>query len=92
MWFIFLQGFVGVFPWNVIIFFFFGYLETEHGYDSSAIIGTMAPVILILAAGYFIGGLLGDLLFKRTKKGRILIANAGVFLRRALLSGYDYAS
>jgi MFS transporter, Spinster family, sphingosine-1-phosphate transporter len=80
MWFIFLQGFVGVFPWNVIIFFFFGYLETERGYDSSAIIGTMAPVILILAAGYFIGGLLGDLLFKRTKKGRILIASAGVLL------------
>ena len=80
MWFIFLQGFVGVFPWNVIIFFFFGYLETERGYDSSAIIGTMAPVILILAAGYFIGGLLGDLLFKRTKKGRILIASTGVLL------------
>jgi len=80
MWFIFLQGFVGVFPWNVIIFFFFGYLETERGYDSSAIIGTMAPVILILAAGYFIGGFIGDLLFQRTKKGRILISSAGVLL------------
>ena len=80
MWFVFLQGFAGVFPWNVIIFFFFGYLETERGYDSSAIISTMAPVILILAAGYFIGGLLGDLLFKRTKKGRILISIIGVLL------------
>ena len=80
MWFIFLQGFAGVFPWNVIIFFFFGYLETERGYDSNAIIGTMAPVILILAAGYFVGGYLGDLLFKRTKKGRILISSAGVLL------------
>src|SRR4030095_4983402 len=59
MWFIFLQGFAGVFPWNVIIFFFFGYLETERGYDSGAIIRTMAPVILILAAGYFVGGSLG---------------------------------
>lgn len=80
MWFIFLQGFAGVFPWNVIIFFFFGYLETERGYDSNRIIATMAPVILILAAGYFIGGFLGDLLFKRTRKGRILIASAGVLL------------
>ena len=34
MWFVFLQGFAGVFPWNVIMFFFFGYLETERGYDS----------------------------------------------------------
>jgi MFS family permease len=80
MWFIFLQGFAGVFPWNVIIFFFFGYLETERGYDANAIIGTMAPVILILAAGYFVGGALGDFLFKRTKKGRILISSAGVLL------------
>jgi MFS family permease len=80
MWFVFLQGFAGVFPWNVIIFFFFGYLETERGYDSNEIIGTMAPVILILAAGYFVGGYIGDLLFKRTKKGRILISSAGVLL------------
>ena len=80
MWFVFLQGFAGVFPWNVITFFFFGYLETERGYDSNAIIGTMAPVILILAAGYFVGGYLGDLLFKRTRKGRILISTAGVLL------------
>jgi MFS family permease len=80
MWFVFLQGFAGVFPWNVITFFFFGYLETERGYDANAIIGTMAPVILILAAGYFIGGFIGDLLFKRTKKGRIMISSAGVLL------------
>ncbi len=80
MWFVFLQGFAGVFPWNVITFFFFGYLETERGYDSNAIIGTMAPVILILAAGYFVGGYLGDWLFQRTKKGRILVSSVGVLL------------
>jgi len=80
MRFVFLQGFAGVFPWNVITFFFFGYLATERGYDRDAIVGTMAPVILILAAGYFIGGFLGDLLFKRTRKGRILISCVGVLL------------
>lgn len=80
MWFVFLQGFAGVFPWQVITFFFFGYLETERGYDPSQIIATMAPVILILAAGYFIGGSLGDLLFKRTKKGRLIVASTGVLL------------
>ncbi len=80
MWFVFLQGFAGVFPWQVITFFFFGYLETERGYDANAIIATMAPVILILAAGYFVGGFLGDLMFKRTKEGRILVSSAGVLL------------
>ena len=80
MWFIFLQGFAGVFPIQVIIFFFFGYLETERGYDSNRIIATMAPVILILAAGYTVGGFLGDFFLQRTKKGRILVSSAGVLL------------
>ncbi|MEB2333951.1 MAG: MFS transporter [Anaerolineaceae bacterium] len=80
MWFIFLQGFAGVFPWQVITFFFFGYLETVRGYDANGIVTTMAPVILILAFGYFLGGLLGDYFFKRTRKGRILVASVGVLL------------
>ncbi|MDQ2692269.1 MAG: MFS transporter [Chloroflexota bacterium] len=78
MWFVFLQGFAGVIPWNVIVFFFFGYLELERGYDAQSILITMAPVILILAAGYFLGGWLGDFLFKRTNRGRILVSSAGV--------------
>lgn len=78
MWFIFLQGFAGVFPWNVIVFFFFGYLMTERGYDNNAVLITMAPVILILAGGYFLGGYLGDALFKHTNKGRILVSSVGV--------------
>jgi len=80
MWFIFLQGFAGVFPWNVITFFFFGYLEKERGYDANGILMTMAPVILILAGGYFLGGAIGDFAFKRTNKGRIIVASAGVLL------------
>jgi MFS transporter, Spinster family, sphingosine-1-phosphate transporter len=80
MWFIFLQGFAGIFPWNVIVFFFFGYLMTERGYDNNSVLITMAPVILILALGYFIGGVLGDALFKRTNKGRILVSGVGVIL------------
>ncbi len=80
MWFIFAQGFVGNFPWNVITFFFFGYLMTVRGYDNDAVLSTMAPVILILASGYFIGGSIGDALFKRTNKGRILVSIVGVLM------------
>lgn len=80
MWFLFLQGFAGVFPWNVITYFFFAYLEKERGYDGNSILFTMAPVILILASGYFIGGALGDIAFKRTNKGRIIVSSAGVLL------------
>ena len=80
MWFVFLQGFAGVFPWNVITFFFFAYLEKERGYDANGILFTMAPVILILASGYFIGGALGDMAFKRSNKGRIVVSSIGVLL------------
>ncbi|MCL4269619.1 MAG: MFS transporter [Anaerolineales bacterium] len=80
MWFVFLQGFAGVFPWNVITYFFFAYLEQERGYDANGILFTMAPVILILAAGYFVGGALGDMAFKRTNKGRIIVSSVGVLL------------
>jgi len=80
MWFIFAQGFAGNFPWNVIVYFFFGYLMTERGYDNNSVLITMAPVILILASGFFIGGIIGDALFKRTNKGRILVSSFGVLM------------
>ncbi len=86
LWFIFLQGFAGVFPWNVITFFFFGYLIRERGYDNNAVLFTMAPVILVLAAGYFMGGALGDLLFKTTHKGRIIVSCIGVMLGAIFLA------
>ncbi len=80
MWFVFLQGFAGVFPWNVITYFFFDYLAKERGYDENSVLMTMGPVVLILAAGYFVGGSLGDWAFKRTRKGRILVSSVGVLM------------
>jgi MFS transporter, Spinster family, sphingosine-1-phosphate transporter len=80
MWFICLQGFAGVFPWNVITAFFFTYLALERGYDSNAIFITMAPVILILASGYFLGGAVGDWAFRRTPRGRIIVSSVGVLM------------
>ncbi|GAB4417084.1 MAG: MFS transporter [Anaerolineales bacterium] len=85
MWFVFLQGFAGVFPWNVITYFFFDYLAKERGYDEGSVLLTMGPVVLILAAGYFVGGSLGDWAFKRTPKGRILVSAAGVLLGAVFL-------
>jgi predicted MFS family arabinose efflux permease len=46
----------------------------------------MAPVILILASGYFVGGALGDWLFKRTHKGRILVSVTGVLMGIVFMS------
>ncbi len=86
MWFVLLQGFAGVFPWNVITYFFFDYLAKERGYDEGSVLMTMAPVILILAGGYFVGGALGDWLFKRTLKGRVIVSSVGVIMGAIFLS------
>ncbi len=82
---LFVQGFFGVFPWNVITYWFFRYLETERGYSSDAVLMTMAPVILILASGYFVGGALGDYWFKKNPRGRVIISTIGVFVGAIML-------
>lgn len=83
--FMYLQGFFGVFPWNTITSFIFIYLADERGYLESEVLMTMAPAILILAAGYPIGGALGDHFFKKSKKGRVLVAMTGVLMGAVLL-------
>lgn len=83
---LFAQGFVGVFPWNVITFWFFAYLELERGYDEMSILLTMAPAVLVLSAGYLVGGSLGDRAFRATRRGRLLVSTVGVLLGALLLT------
>ena len=83
---IFVQGFFGVFPWNVITYWFFRYLEVERGYPADAVLMTMVPAILVLAAGYFVGGAAGDFLFKRTPRGRLIVAGIAVLLGAIFLT------
>ena len=79
------QGFFGVFPWQVITFWFFHYLETERGFDATQQLITMGIAILFLAAGYPIGGMLGDYFFQRNPRGRIYVAASGVIIGAILL-------
>ena len=82
---LFAQGFAGVFPWNVITYWFFRYLETERHYSSDAVLMTMAPAVLVLASGYFVGGAVGDYFFKRTPRGRLLVCMVAVLTGAILL-------
>jgi MFS family permease len=75
---IYLQGFFGVFPWNVITYWFFRYLEKERGYSSGDVLLTMIVAVLVLAAGYPLAGMLGDRLFRRTTRGRLIVSIVGV--------------
>jgi MFS family permease len=85
LWLLFAQGFVNIFPWQVITFWFFFYLETERGYGQGSVLLTMVPAVLSLAGGYFVGGVLGDAAFERTPRGRMLVSLAGALIGAILL-------
>jgi len=77
---LFAQGFFGVFPWNVLVYWFFRYLETERGYTAGQATMVMAVAIVTLSLGYFLWGSVGDFLFKRTRRGRVLVCAVVVLL------------
>ncbi len=77
---LFLQGFIGVMPWQVITFWSFRYLEVERNYTSQTISSIMIPAVLFVGAGYFAGGLLGDAFYTKNARGRLYVSIAGVVL------------
>jgi len=86
LWFLFAQGFTGVFPWQVITFWFFRYLETERHFSDSQVMITMVISILFLAAGYPIGGMLGDFFFKRNPRGRLMVSAFGILAGAVMMA------
>ena len=82
---LFIQGFFGVFPWNVITYWFIRYLQVERDYSDGAVQTTMSVAVLVLAAGYFIGGAVGDMAFRRTPRGRAIVAGVAVLIGAILL-------
>ncbi|MBN1247103.1 MAG: MFS transporter [Anaerolineae bacterium] len=79
------QGFFGVFAWNVLIFWFFRYLEAERGATPGQAMVTMLVAIAALSVGYLVGGSLGDAAFARTPRGRALVGGAGALVAAGLL-------
>jgi len=72
--FLFFQGFIGVIPWQVITFWSFRYLEVERNYSTATVSSIMTPAVLMIGAGYFFGGFIGDAAYKKTINGRILVS------------------
>ncbi|MCJ7715230.1 MAG: MFS transporter, partial [Anaerolineales bacterium] len=76
----------GVLPWQVITFWSFRYLEVERNYSPETISSTMVPAVLMIGAGYFLGGVLGDLAYRKFKTGRLIVSVAGIVLGAILLT------
>ncbi len=79
------QGFFGVFPLQVITFWFFSYLERERGFESGVIFPIMAASVLMMSIGAIVAGSLGDRFSQRTRRGRLLVAAVGIGLATVLL-------
>jgi len=83
---LFIQGFVGVLPWQVITFWSFRYLEVERSYTQQNISSIMIPAVLLIGVGYFAGGIIGDYVYSKTKRGRLYVAIAGILLGSLFLT------
>lgn len=83
--FIYLNCFAGVFPWQVLTFWFFRYLQTERAYNSNEVLITMVIAVLVLAAGYPLGGILGDHFVKKNPRARMIVSAVGVIVALVFL-------
>jgi MFS family permease len=83
---IFLQGFFGGMPWQVITFWSFRYFEIERNYTSNTISSIMIPSVLLIGAGYFVGGFLGDAAYAKLPRGRLYVAIIGVLFGAIFLT------
>jgi MFS family permease len=82
---IFLQGFIGVMPWQIITFWSFRYLEIERNYSADTISSIMIPAVLMIGAGYFAGGFIGDAAYNRTPLGRLYVSIGSILLGAVFL-------
>lgn len=79
------QGFFGVFPWQVITYWIFRYLEVERGYTSDEVFVTMGVAVVVMSTGYVAGGVVGDALYRRWRRGRLMASAGAVLVGAALL-------
>ncbi|MHB8106963.1 MAG: MFS transporter [Candidatus Cryosericum sp.] len=72
------QGFLAVIPINVVTFWMYRYLETERGYSGQGSLSVAIITVAGLAIGLPLGGALGDRLFRRMSRGRLLVVAATI--------------
>jgi ACS family hexuronate transporter-like MFS transporter len=77
---LYVQGFFGVFPWQVVSFWIFAYVVTIRGLSEDLATVAMVIWLLAMALGHPIGGVVGDRLFRKTPRGRVLVSTIVVFL------------
>jgi MFS family permease len=75
---LFIQQFFHVFPFTMINSWYFRYLETERNLTPENVFLATGVFALMTALSGLIGGALGDWLFKKTPRGRLIVALVGI--------------
>ncbi|MEM3893025.1 MAG: MFS transporter [Thermofilum sp.] len=79
------QGFWGVFPWNAITFWFITHMQRERGMPPDAVMPVMVIALVAMVAGNLVAGVVGDWLFKKTKRGRAIFGAVVVLFSAVLI-------
>ncbi|MEM3982581.1 MAG: MFS transporter [Thermofilum sp.] len=79
------QGFWGVFPWNAITFWFITHMRRERGMPPDAVMPVMVIALVAMVAGNLVAGVVGDWLFKKTKRGRAIFGAVVVLFSAVLI-------
>jgi MFS transporter, Spinster family, sphingosine-1-phosphate transporter len=84
--FLFIQQFIYVFPFNAISFWYYRYLETERALTPDKLMLTIGVFGIMGAVGSAVAGILGDVAFRRTPRGRIWVSIGGVVMLLAFFT------
>jgi predicted MFS family arabinose efflux permease len=63
--FLFAQGFFGVFPWQILSYWLFTYMEDIRHFEKDEMLMVMLAALLTMVAGNLVAGIMSDLSFKR---------------------------
>jgi len=72
--FLYLQGFFGVFPWNILSYWLFTYMKEARGFEEGSQLLVMLAALISMVIGNVSAGMVGDWAFKRNRRGRIIFA------------------
>ncbi|MEM2414742.1 MAG: MFS transporter [Thermoproteota archaeon] len=75
---LFIQGFFGVFPWQIITYWFFAYMTDVRGFNDEFQIIVMLVALLTMVIGNVVAGMVSDWAFRRTLRGRAIFAGLSV--------------
>jgi len=78
--FLYLQGFFGVFPWNILSYWLFTYMKEVRGFEEGSQLLVMLAALICMVIGNVLAGIIGDWAFKRNKRGRVIFATLTVIV------------